>query len=166
MSMNEVECFSGRLETIVSKIGHRAFARMCGLSETALRKYINGESTPNIERLISISKAAGVSIDWLVTGSEPLHSDERESNLHENAPVQIPEISILKVIDKDVMVMAIEVLEQGLVGSNLFMNPAQKAEFIASYYMLLAGAKDEAARNSIRNQINDIMRTTLAVMKS
>lgn len=66
---NVAENFSLRLKELIRHQSIRSFARSCNLSETALRKYLNGESTPNIERLIAIANYADVSVEWLATGA-------------------------------------------------------------------------------------------------
>ena len=41
-------------------------ARMAGISESQLYRYINGTSSPTLEPLAAIARGAGVSLDWLV----------------------------------------------------------------------------------------------------
>ncbi|MCH7479732.1 MAG: helix-turn-helix domain-containing protein, partial [SAR324 cluster bacterium] len=41
---------------------------MAGISESQLYRYIGGESSPTIEPLVQIARAAGVSLEWLATG--------------------------------------------------------------------------------------------------
>lgn len=57
-----------RLKELIAFQSVRSFARSCQLSETALRKYLSGESTPNLERLIAIANQSGVTVEWLATG--------------------------------------------------------------------------------------------------
>jgi phage repressor protein C with HTH and peptisase S24 domain len=53
------------------------FARRAGVSESVMRAYLSGEKRPGIDNLHGIAAAAGVSIDYLVTGrSVSLKSDE------------------------------------------------------------------------------------------
>ena len=65
---NAAKNFSVRLKELIQTESIRSFARNCSLSETALRKYLNSESTPNLERLIAIANYAQVSLEWLATG--------------------------------------------------------------------------------------------------
>lgn len=53
----------------------RAFARDSGLSETVMRKYLSGDSTPNVDRLVAIAAAAKVSVEWLATGFGSIKND-------------------------------------------------------------------------------------------
>lgn len=85
--------FALRLKELIAFQSVRSFARSCQLSETALRKYLNGESTPNLERLIAIANQSGVTVEWLATGKgekypppnvvEPEGSYKTSPQLHE-----------------------------------------------------------------------------------
>lgn len=67
-SENELESFSERLELAIGSKSVRSIAALCSISDTVLRKYINEESTPNIERLVAIADTLGVTVEWLATG--------------------------------------------------------------------------------------------------
>ncbi|WP_222116786.1 S24 family peptidase [Shewanella sp. KCT] len=71
----QVESFRIRLNELIGDQSLRAFANKCALSETAIRKYSVGESTPNIERLYQIANATGASINWLTTGFGSMYQD-------------------------------------------------------------------------------------------
>lgn len=60
--------FAGRLSSIIKETPLRTFARRAGVSETVLRKYVAGKSTPNVARLVAIASAGGVTVSWLATG--------------------------------------------------------------------------------------------------
>lgn len=62
------EGFPARFAGLVQRRGVRAFARTAGISEGVVRKYMNGESFPALDRLEKIANAAGVSLAWLATG--------------------------------------------------------------------------------------------------
>jgi len=69
----ELEQFPERLSEAINERSLSTFARTADVSETVLRKYLDGKSTPNLERLLGIAKAANVTVQWLVTGSGPKH---------------------------------------------------------------------------------------------
>ncbi len=71
--------FNSRLKLALKKRSSRSVARECALSETAMRKYIIGESTPNVERLTILAKVLDVSVGWLATGEGEM----------DNTPVQM-----------------------------------------------------------------------------
>jgi len=81
-SLEQVECFSARLNESIKGESLRSFARRSNLSETVLRKYLGGESTPNVERLVALAKAANVSVTWLATGE--VLNQVQESSLFYN----------------------------------------------------------------------------------
>jgi len=67
----QLESFSQRLEAALGKKSARSLAISCGMSPNVVSKYLNGESTPNVERLVAIAEALDVSVDWLATGKGP-----------------------------------------------------------------------------------------------
>ena len=68
--------FPSRLKTCLGNNSGNSFARLCGFSESLLRKYLSGESLPGIERIVAIAEAAGVSLEWLATGRGPMRRDD------------------------------------------------------------------------------------------
>ena len=74
-SLNEVQAdkpelddFPSRLKKAVGENSIRGFARSCGFSDTVLRQYLNGLSVPTRPALLSISRIADVSLEWLAGG--------------------------------------------------------------------------------------------------
>jgi transcriptional regulator with XRE-family HTH domain len=61
--------FAARLRQIVSAHGSTStLARSLGRSDGALRKWLRGESEPNVSDLRALCELTGTSIEWLVTG--------------------------------------------------------------------------------------------------
>ena len=77
-----------RIENLLSqkKVTAAEMCRACGLNKSTFYFWKKGTS-PNVEALVSVSKYLGVSLDYLVTGSEP------------DAVERIPE-DLQQVIDK------------------------------------------------------------------
>lgn len=67
---NVPESFSDRLSKSIGSRSARSLASDTGISDVILRKYIRGESTPNVEQLVAIANSLGVSVEWLATGKE------------------------------------------------------------------------------------------------
>lgn len=67
-SNNKHERFCDRLKFALGDKSVRSLAISSGMSPTVMTKYINGESTPNVERLVAIADALNASIEWLATG--------------------------------------------------------------------------------------------------
>lgn len=51
-----------------------AFAKKCELGEGVIRSYLRG-TVPGIDKASAIADAAGVNLDWLVTGRGPVRSE-------------------------------------------------------------------------------------------
>lgn len=75
-SESELESFANRLSVAMGSRSARSVAAACGMSDTVLRKYLNGESTPNVERLVAIAKSLDVTVEWLATGN----AEEQETS--------------------------------------------------------------------------------------
>ncbi|MEP4546371.1 MAG: helix-turn-helix transcriptional regulator [Saccharospirillum sp.] len=59
--------FSGRLKILISGRTVSEFARSVGLSESLIRKYLNG-SEPSLSRAHQIARASQCSLVWLASG--------------------------------------------------------------------------------------------------
>jgi len=68
--------FGERLEIAIQGSSVRGFAAKTGLSEGTLRVYLRGKTFPTLDRLDQISRAAGVSVEWLATGEGPMRPGE------------------------------------------------------------------------------------------
>lgn len=72
--------FSGRIAHLIRLAGNAsAFARMCGISESVVRKWRDGLSEPSRLYLERIVRYAGVSVEWLVTGEGPMRSGDAQA---------------------------------------------------------------------------------------
>ncbi|MBB3947256.1 phage repressor protein C with HTH and peptisase S24 domain [Rhizobium skierniewicense] len=62
--------FAERLNLAIGENVH-AFARKANLSDSTLRQYLKG-SMPGLDKLIAISEASGVTLDWLAADRGPM----------------------------------------------------------------------------------------------
>lgn len=60
--------FAQRLKLVIGRCSMTAFAQRCKLSESAIRKYIRGDSEPTLPNLIIIAEIGNVPLSWLATG--------------------------------------------------------------------------------------------------
>lgn len=74
--------FAERLKASIGDENQAAFARKCGISEGALRKYAKG-ALPGLEILVEIARTAGVSVHWLATGEGPKHLPAEKADLED-----------------------------------------------------------------------------------
>jgi transcriptional regulator with XRE-family HTH domain len=64
--------FVARLRRVITSYGTVvAMARRIGRSEGALRKWLRGESAPDVVDAHAMCEVAGFRVEWLVTGNEP-----------------------------------------------------------------------------------------------
>lgn len=81
--MIDKNAISSRIDKI-SGDNKSEFARKCGMSDQSFRcllpkKSVNDKRTPSMpgpEKLIQIASAAGVSIEWILTGTEKSHRNK------------------------------------------------------------------------------------------
>jgi phage repressor protein C with HTH and peptisase S24 domain len=72
--------FQDRIEQIANDAGGaEKLADLVGFSRSVIYNYINGDSEPNLEKLVALSKASGRSVQWLATGHEIADESEKFS---------------------------------------------------------------------------------------
>ncbi|MCO6524746.1 MAG: helix-turn-helix transcriptional regulator, partial [Candidatus Schmidhempelia sp.] len=64
----ETTTFAQRLKSVIGRCSMTSFAQQCNLSESAIRKYIRGDSEPTLQNLLVICEVGKVSLSWLATG--------------------------------------------------------------------------------------------------
>ncbi|MDV7340447.1 XRE family transcriptional regulator [Terasakiella sp. A23] len=78
------DSFQSRLKELAKECGgNRALCEQSGISERTFANWLSGSSEPKIIGISAIANAAGVTIDWIVSGAKPKlllgsrrHSDE------------------------------------------------------------------------------------------
>jgi len=60
-----------RLNIVIGEEPVAAFARRVGISNSLLRKYLEG-SQPGADNLSLIARACGCTLDWLIDGTQPM----------------------------------------------------------------------------------------------
>uniref|UniRef100_A0A1S7LL11 Putative Transcriptional regulator [similar to part of Mmc1_2302] n=1 Tax=Magnetococcus massalia (strain MO-1) TaxID=451514 RepID=A0A1S7LL11_MAGMO len=92
--------------------GKKKLAKLAGISEAHLYRYISGKSQPTIGPLMEMSKAAGVTLDWLATGRHTssqgylAQSGGGSGQLIQEAVAGYPEI------DASMILTALKLIEQ------------------------------------------------------
>lgn len=123
MSQTEKKAFAERLNRVADKLGipekgrnrQELFGKRFGVSQESARKWLEGESMPQLERCIQIATAACVSFEWMMTG-------RGESNLLESSA------------DK---------AEAAILAAMRMMQPQQKYQLLAMSKVLIAPAGDD-----------------------
>lgn len=80
----------GRIRECARRVGSGdALARKTGIPRGTLESYLTGNSEPKAGRLLSIARAAGVNLDWLVAGDGVGHVAETARGYAMDAPYQV-----------------------------------------------------------------------------
>ncbi|MGL5343537.1 MAG: helix-turn-helix domain-containing protein [Plesiomonas sp.] len=85
---DEIVRFSERLKIAMNGMSNHRLARLSGLSEATIRKYIKGESYPTIDNAAKVADACNVTLAWLLTGDQHNSSQEPlspSSSQHESS---------------------------------------------------------------------------------
>ena len=129
--LGEEKKLADRLRDAMGDQSGTAFARRCGISEGAIRKYLLGAS-PSTENLIAMADTANVSIEWLAAGRGP---KQRGASAAAPAP---PAESTVNVEDLERLTLAIEAIEEGLGPTRYKLTANRYAQLVAAVYDLLA----------------------------
>ncbi|HAT1681374.1 TPA: helix-turn-helix transcriptional regulator [Klebsiella oxytoca] len=62
--------FGERLKEAMNGMSNAELARRSGMSETTIRKYLQGKIYPALDSLAVVAEACGVSLTWLATGED------------------------------------------------------------------------------------------------
>jgi len=93
-----------RIELAVDRIGKRkSAAHATSVSVDSLRRYINGDISPDLDFLYKLAEASGVSVAWMVAGD----------SAHAEAPQHVPEDAVQRIADIEAM---LEEAESGPLG--------------------------------------------------
>src|SRR5579864_6788463 len=66
---HDARALQSRLDQVLKKSGSVAdLARVIGVSDNAIYKWLSGRGQPSVSNLVALADAAKVSIEWLATG--------------------------------------------------------------------------------------------------
>lgn len=72
--------FKDRLKLVVESFSTiREMARKAGLSESAIRKWLKGDSEPSLGNLVTLARIGQVRVEWLATGQGPMRKADKAS---------------------------------------------------------------------------------------
>ena len=133
--------FATRLRQVLKGHGSAsALAKAIVRSEGAVRKWLRGESEPNVTDLRAISAVTQTRIDWLVTGEGPRQKQaetESGSAVREAAPPYGH--SARGTIDLPLLEAVLAGADEELRGAGLELPPAKRSALIAAAYDLARG---------------------------
>lgn len=130
--LGEEKKLADRLREAMGDQSGTAFARRCGISEGAIRKYLLGAS-PSTENLIAMADAANVSIEWLAAGRGPKQRGSTTLVGMTAVPAEP------KPFDTERLARAIGAVQEGLASIRRTLPPDKHAQLIeAAYELILA----------------------------
>lgn len=91
--------FGSRLRQVIGDEAIYSFSRRSNVSDTALRSYLKG-SVPGIDKVQLIAEAAGVNVEWLITGKGPIHPDDLDA--HDDDPGSASDYVYIPLVDLEV----------------------------------------------------------------
>jgi hypothetical protein len=132
--------FAARLREVIDAYGSASgLAKTIERSEGAVRKWLRGESEPNVTDLRALCEQTGTSIEWLVTGkgTRETHSEVRESiasPLYQNPPREHLNVQLLEGI--------LLAVQEELRGAHLELPPLKQAMLVVTLYDLCDERKE------------------------
>ncbi|MCT6880682.1 MAG: helix-turn-helix domain-containing protein [Commensalibacter sp.] len=134
---NEAKTALGnRLRSVRKAVGdpdRSAFAKSIGVSKNSLAAYERGENEPTASTLAAYASTYGICLQWLITG---------ESEMFSSVQFGLQSACIL---DKDVMKIAIEAVEEGL-GERRYPADKKATLILLGYDLIL---KDKSNRINV-----------------
>ena len=141
--------FSKRLREAMRGRSIREFASKASMSAGTLHNYLNDESLPTLDKLISLANTASVSLNWLATGSGPVSIDHVISEVGDAATK----------IDIKVLTEALECIELAINELGVSMTPEKKSSVTASLYDLFSEQRDQPVN---REKVFRLIETAIA----
>jgi len=137
--MNSDITLAERIRFCVNKVGNgNEFCRVTGINRRTLEYYLSATSEPKASALYQIAKAAGVSLDWLITGQETQQA-----------------LRSLQTLDTELLTEIIEYIDSEFK----FETAKNKAPLIAKIYayIMKKRAEREASREKDTAEIIDLI---------
>lgn len=133
--------FAARLRQVLKGHGSAsALAKAIARSEGAVRKWLRGESEPNVTDLRTISHVTHTRIDWLVTGEGP-RLTQTEADAGSTVREATPPYRHLShaALDLPLLEAVIAAADEQLRSAGLDLPPAKRSALIAAAYDLARG---------------------------
>jgi transcriptional regulator with XRE-family HTH domain len=82
--------FKDRLKIAIGERSVNSFAKECEAAEGAIRNYLKGQTTPNLDMLTKISEVSGYSLAWLASGEGELKRRDEYAFLPKPGDPSVP----------------------------------------------------------------------------
>jgi transcriptional regulator with XRE-family HTH domain len=142
-----------RIEQLADLLGgKKELARLANVSEVQIYRYINGENVPNVNVIVKLARAAGVSIEWLATGDTP----GGETGIQETASSYVldrGERTREYVIDRSLLAHVVSALENYLEKEVLELPARDRADIISEIYADVVAMPDPESRRAMADSV-------------
>ena len=129
--------FAERLRQVLKEQGTAsALAKAIARSEGAVRKWMRGESEPNVTDLRAISQVTRASIGWLVTGESAAEADGGSTVREATPPYRH---SPHGTVDLPLLEAVIAAADEQMRATGIDLSPAKRSALIAAAYDLARG---------------------------
>ena len=133
--------FAARLRQVLKAHGSASgLAKAIARSEGAVRKWLRGESEPNVTDLRTLCEVTQTRIEWLVTGEGPRESQpepDARSGVRETPPPY--RHSSHGSLDLSLLEAVMSAADEQLRAAGLDLPPAKRSALIAAAYDLARG---------------------------
>lgn len=149
MAMNEAEEDYGFHERVTQLVAGKPFewAKKAGIPSSTWSRIWNERKIPTAPHLIKISRQAGVSIDWLLTGDEFFSPENGNADRRKAPAMARKEQPLNGPLLKEVILL----VEDWLNDNRRAMPSAKKAEIVTEIYtMALEGEENKSPLNKER----------------
>jgi transcriptional regulator with XRE-family HTH domain len=150
----DAQALGSRIDQLADLLGgKKELARLANVSEVQIYRYINGENVPNVNVIVKLARAAGVSIEWLATGEGP----GMLAGIHETKPAYGPgpgQAPPSTEIDRALLVHVVAALE-GYLEREAFRLPTRdRADIIAEIYAdVVSAMPDPESRRAMADSV-------------
>jgi len=128
--------FALRLREVIEAHGSaNSIATHIDRSEGAVRKWLRGESEPNVTDLRAVCELTGTSIEWLASGRGPRDTASVSAAGQERSPPPSAEAAG-KPLNRTRLEAVLEALDAEIGRQGIQLNPAKRSLLIVTLYEL------------------------------
>lgn len=142
----KVDAFGERISIAIQRVGGATrMAEMASVSTSVLRKWRAGQSEPQLTSLVSMARAAGVTVEWLATGEGSPDKGAESPSKQGFGPAEI-DLDLLE----SVATTALEELE----ARRIRLEPAAQARLLRVLYRHFASRGEQPDLGTVSNIID------------
>lgn len=141
-----------RIKIVRGNLSQDDFALKLGIHKSSLGRYERGDSVPGVDFAESLCFVFGISPQWFIFGTGPMHLTE----------AQHAELNPPMGIEPDIIMDVVEVLEEYLAGRGTNLRPNVKAKVVREMCLLVAEHERENAQPASPAAMMRLINTALA----